>query len=115
MSEQVPRRDIEAVLETRRELGAEMEPAVVDSFADRVEAAIQSRVSAELKARKRDQEVQKVDANRQMVLGIVTAGVAIPLTAISLAVSGLPAMLVVWIGLVAINMAYALRKGRRAD
>lgn len=109
----IPRDEYRAAWETRRDLGSEMEPAVIDSFVDKVERTIDARVSQELAHRERDRSDSDRDSKRQMVLGIVTAGVAIPLTAIALALAHLPGLIVVWIGLVLINMAFALGKRRR--
>ena len=54
---------------------------------------------------------------RQLALGIVSAGVGVPVTAISLAVeggvTGLIAMMVGWGGLVGINAAHALQSRSR--
>ncbi|HEX7254449.1 MAG TPA: hypothetical protein VF236_00830 [Gaiellaceae bacterium] len=36
----VPREELQAAIEARKELGAELEPAVIDSFVDAVCAAI---------------------------------------------------------------------------
>ena len=35
-SPELPREDVQAAFEARRELGGDMEPAVVDAFADRM-------------------------------------------------------------------------------
>ena len=41
---QIPRDDLIAAARARRELGDELEPAVVEAFLDRVERAIDARV-----------------------------------------------------------------------
>lgn len=108
--DRLDRSELEAVLETRRELGETYDAALVDSFADRVEAAVAARVAAELAARRHADRTRASAGPRQLALGIVSAGVAIPITAISLAVGeggGLVAMTVSWAGLVGINVAHA--------
>lgn len=50
--EGVGRSDIEALAATRTDLGADYEPALLDNFADKVEAAIDARVAAELGRRR---------------------------------------------------------------
>ena len=105
--------DARATLEARKELGAEMDQALVDSFTARVEQALMNRVGLEEAERHRQIEVAKADSRNQMVLGIVSLGVAIPLTAIFAGISGLFGGLIVWIGIVLVNMAYAMRKGNR--
>jgi len=109
--ENLDRGEFEAVLETRRELGASYDAALVDSFAERVEAAVSARVAADVEARRRADKAQASAGPRQLALGIVSAGVSIPITAISLAVEGggLAAMIVSWAGLVGINVAHAVQ------
>ncbi len=111
------RGEVEAVLETRRELGATYDAALVDSFAERIEAAVAARVAGEIAARERGDEVQQSGGQRQLALGIVSAGVGVPVTAISLAVegglTGLVAMIVGWGGLVGINIAHAVQSRAR--
>ena len=104
----MPRDDIAAALEARRELGREMEPAVVDAFADRMERAIEARVDARLAERRADAPARHSGA-ADHVLPIVSLGVAIPLTAIAAATAGWLAVLIVWLGLVGVNWAYAQR------
>ncbi|WOP20129.1 hypothetical protein [Raineyella sp. LH-20] len=105
--------DARATLEARRELGAEMEQALVDSFTARVEEALVARIASEEAERVRQHELATAESKNQMVLGIVSLSLAIPLTAIFAGISGIVGGLVVWIGIVLVNMAYALRKGRR--
>lgn len=51
--------------------------------------------------------VQGVRPDRtQFVLAIVSLGVGVPLTGIGAGVSGLPGLLVVWIGIVLVNLVY---------
>lgn len=107
----ISREEYEAVLATRRELGTDMESALVDSFVEKVEAAIAARKAGELTISEREHKIRSEESNRAMVVAIVSAGAGIPLTAISAAIVGLPALLVVWIGLVLINVAVAW--GRR--
>ena len=44
----LPRDEMQAAIDARRELGPEMEPAVIDAFVDRMERAIEARVEARL-------------------------------------------------------------------
>lgn len=107
--------DARATLEARKELGPEMDQALVDSFVARVEQALVAQGGYREAERQRQAEVAKADSRNQMVLGIVSLGVAIPLTAIFAGISGLAGGLIVWIGIVLVNMAYAMRKGRREE
>lgn len=107
------RSEIEAVIETRRELGATYEPALVDSFAEKVELAITTRVDAELARRQRDTREDESRGKRQMVLGIVSLGTGIPITAIAGGITDLPGILVAWAGIAAVNLAHAFAGARR--
>jgi hypothetical protein len=108
------RSDVEAMLEVRRELGPEYEPALVDSFAERMHNAIEERVDARLAQRERAGETEKRLHNQQLTLGIVSLGTGIPITAVAGGVGdGLPGVLVAWAGIAAVNFAYALRRRER--
>ena len=48
---EIPREEAASPLGARRELGAEMEPAVVEAFVERVERQIDARVDARLAER----------------------------------------------------------------
>ena len=48
------------------------------------------------------------------VLAIVSLGVGVPLTAIGSGTAGLPGLLVVWIGIVLVNLAYGWSR-RKSD
>lgn len=47
------------------------------------------------------------------VIAIISLGVAIPLTAIAAGVSGLPGLVIVWIGLVLLNVAFGASRRPR--
>lgn len=107
----ITRDEYEAVLAARKDLGSELEPALVDSFVEKVEKAIAVRQSGEESVSERAEKRRSEESQRAMVVAIVCAGAGIPLTAIAAGIAGLPALLVVWIGLVMINVAVAI--GRR--
>ncbi|MEV5410141.1 hypothetical protein AB0K60_15065 [Thermopolyspora sp. NPDC052614] len=110
----VPRDELRATLDARRELGEDYEPALVESFLDRLEAGIAARVKAEVDARASDpspKDKQDVDPSIPIALG--SLGIGIPLTAIAAGNAGFSGLLLAWGGIVAINVAYALSRGRR--
>lgn len=47
------------------------------------------------------------------VIAIISLGVAIPLTAIAAGVSGLPGLLIVWVGLVMVNFVFGMTRRPR--
>jgi small-conductance mechanosensitive channel len=85
----VARRDeIHAAIEARRELGAEMEPALIDSFVERIERRLEERTTEREHTLKQKREHQK-----EMVLGAM--GISIPLLAIAAIFTGLAGVIVV--------------------
>lgn len=104
--EPLDRDDMESLLAARHELGEGMEPALVDSFAEKIIAEVRRQSST------RHPEVKRREAGSgpQLALGIVSLVMAIPLTGISLA-NGYPWMSIVcWIGIVLVNYAFASRR-----
>lgn len=80
------------------ELGAEMEPAVIDSFVERVERRLAERAEVSERSLKRKREHQK-----EMVLGAM--GISVPLFAIAAIFTGLAGVLVVCAVLAVIAIA----------
>lgn len=115
---ELERTELEAVLETRREFGASYDEALVESFADRIEAAVLARTAQETSLRIRESRERSSAGPRQLALGIVSAGAGTGITAICLGttdggVTGLAAMLIGWAGLVSINLAHAFQSRPR--
>jgi hypothetical protein len=105
--DELERRDYEALLATRRELGPDYETALVESCAERVQRAVEARSQSESLTVRQDRDDERGDRQRQLALGIVSLGVSIPIT-IPLAVTDhLPALVVSWAGIVAVNFAHA--------
>ena len=96
------RGELEAAIRARSELGADLEPQVIDAFVERIERRIDER-TREL----RPMHVRRRDSNQVLALAIVSLGVSIPLTAIGVTQAGLVGLLVVWIGIVAVNALFA--------
>ena len=88
MTELVPRDELQATIEARREVGADMEPALIDAFVERIEKRLAGRKEESEKALKR-----KRDHQREMVLGAM--GISIPLLAIAAIFTGLAGVIVV--------------------
>jgi hypothetical protein len=99
----ITREEAASAIEARRELGDEMEPAVVDAFVDRVERAIQARAT-ETKSRGRSGD------DTGFVLAIVSLGTGIPITAIAADAGGVQGMIVAWLGIVGVNVAQRFRR-----
>jgi hypothetical protein len=86
--EVVPKDELEAAIEARKELGAEMEPAVIDAFVERIERRIAQRGGESERSLKQKREHQK-----EMVLGAM--GISVPLFALAAIFTGLPGVLAV--------------------
>ena len=113
MGEHDPRReDVEALLETRRELGPSYDEALVDSFAERLERAVAERVDAQVQ--RRAPRPPDVGAGaRQLALAIISLVACIPIS-ITLGVNdALVPLLVTLAAIVAINVAHALQSRPR--
>ena len=91
----VLRQELEATIETRREMGSEMEPEVIDAFVARIEQRLVQRGDQNERALKRSRDHQK-----EMVLG--SMGISIPLFAIAAVFAGLAGIVAVLVALVVI-------------
>ena len=96
MSEElVPKDELRATIEARKELGEDMEPALIDSFVERIEQRLAERGGVSEKSLQKKREHQK-----EMVLGAM--GIAIPFFVIAAIFTGLAGVIVVCAALVAI-------------
>jgi hypothetical protein len=100
--------EIRAAAETHRELGPDYQSAVIESFLDKVGREIDARVDERMAIAR---QAAPARGRAPMALAIVSISLAIPLSAIALAVGssgGLTALVVIWIAITAINLAYSL-------
>ncbi len=109
------RRDVQAALAARRELGLEYEEAIAAGLLDRVnQLALMRAAEVRREAERVDQVAQaEKDSRRQrFVLGIVSLGAGIPITGISAALvdPSVVGVLISWAGIVGVNLAAALRR-----
>ena len=91
----VVRDELRSAIEARRELGEEMEPAVIDSFVARIEERLAGGANESARALQRKRDFQK-----EMILG--SMGISIPLTAIAAVFTGLPGVVAVCVALIVI-------------
>ncbi|MFI1967028.1 hypothetical protein ACH429_23420 [Streptomyces pathocidini] len=114
------KKELDATLHARKELGPEYESELVESFLEKVERRLDGTA---------DQRTRRQLAERQMVVargarppesggpddsfgerygfGIVSLVVAIPLSAIAAVNAELPGLIVTWAGIATVNMVYA--------
>lgn len=101
------RQEVEAFLETRRELGPAYDADLVDALAERIEKVVETRVAQATTASADRGRASAEGAKRQFVLGIVSLGAGIPITAISAALADVPGLFLSWLGIAAVNAAHA--------
>jgi hypothetical protein len=110
------RRDVQAALAARRELGLEYEEAIAAGLLDRVNQLALMRSAEIRREAERGDEVAKAEKesrHHRFVLGIVSLGAGIPITAISGGVADIPGMIIAWAGIVGVNVAAAIGARRR--
>jgi small-conductance mechanosensitive channel len=88
VSEIVRPDELQAAIEARRELGPDIEPALIDSFVERIERRIAERTEASERSLKRRRDHQK-----EIMLGAM--GISIPLLAIAAIFAGLAGVIAV--------------------
>jgi hypothetical protein len=104
MGENVVRREeLEAAIEARKELGAEMEPAVIDAFVERIERRLAARDEDSERALRRRREHQK-----ELILGAM--GISVPLLLFAGIFTGLPGVIAVCAVLAVIALVTARSK-----
>jgi len=92
--------ELQAALEARKELGPEMEPALIDAFVERIERRLADRADEGERALK-----LKRDHQKEMVLGAM--GISVPLLAIAAIFTGLPGVVAVCAALAVIAIVTA--------
>lgn len=113
------KKELDATLRTRRELGEEYESALVDSFLEKVDQRIDGVV--ERRVRRQLAEHQMVTARdsrtpkptdsfgERFGFGIVSLVLAVPLSAIGGGIAHLPGLLAAWTGIVGVNLVQVAR------
>jgi hypothetical protein len=97
----VERKDVEAALEARRELGREYEPEVIDAFLEKIDRRLEERPKP---------GPPEHHAITPLVLGSIALG--IPVTAIALGHGGggIAVAIVAWIAIAIANLAAMFRR-----
>ncbi|MFJ2776247.1 hypothetical protein [Kitasatospora sp. NPDC087315] len=113
------RRDLDATLQARKELGKEYEAELVDSFLSRLESRLDARLDTRLERRlaerldgsgiaERPRRRPSGRSNSKLPLASLVLG--IPLTAIATGGpgNGVMGLIVCWAGIVGVNVAAAM-------
>ncbi|MFE5137577.1 hypothetical protein [Streptomyces fagopyri] len=113
------KKELDATLHARRELGDEYESALVDSFLEKVEQRLDGAVDRRVRRQLAEQQMvvargarspQGTDSwGERFGFGIVSLVLAVPLSAIGGGIAHLPGLLVAWIGIVGVNVVQAAR------
>ena len=93
----ISREEVDAAIAARKELGEELEPAVVDAFVERIEQRIAARRDESERAIQRRRNHQK-----EMILGGM--GISVPLLLIAAVFTGLPGVIAVCVALIALGV-----------
>ncbi|MCL7429553.1 hypothetical protein ACFVP3_12895 [Streptomyces sp. NPDC057806] len=113
------KKELDATLQARRELGEEYESALVDSFLEKVDQRIDGAVERRVRRQLAEQQMVVARGSRspkptdswgeRFGFGIVSLVLAIPLSGIGGGVANLPGLLVAWAGIVGVNVVQAAR------
>ncbi|MBN0045999.1 hypothetical protein JS756_18185 [Streptomyces actuosus] len=113
------KKELDATLYARRELGEEYESALVDSFLGKVDQRIDDAVERRVRRQLAEQRMavardarspRSTDSfGERFGFGIVTMVLAIPLSGIGAGAAHLPGLVVTWAGIVGVNVVQAAR------
>jgi hypothetical protein len=92
--------ELHAAVEARKELGDDMEPAMIEAFVARIERRLADRADEGERALKRKRDHQK-----EMVLG--SRGISVPLLAIAAIFTGFPGVVAICVALAVIAIVTA--------
>jgi len=112
------KKEFDATLDARRELGPEYESELVDSFLEKLDGAVDRRVRRQLAESRMvvargshpPGAAARSDGDsfgERYGFGIISLIVAVPLSAIATVNEQLPGLIVTWLGIVAVNALHA--------
>lgn len=124
-------RELDATLQTRRELGKEYEDELIASFLEKFDQRLETVVDKRMRRRMAEQQMVVARGSARphtgggspsypegmgpRLLAVASLVLAVPLSAIAAVNTGLPGLLVCWGGIVGVNVVQAHRNlfGRR--
>ncbi|MFD9356302.1 hypothetical protein [Streptomyces sp. NPDC060031] len=119
MESQELKKELDAALDARRELGPEYESALVDSFVEKVDTQVRRRLAEDrlLAARGGSGRPGASDGTfgERYGFAIITLVLAMPLSAIGAAHAHLSGLLVAWAGILGVNFIHARKSLGRRD
>jgi hypothetical protein len=117
-------RELNATLQTRRELGPEYEEELITSFLEKIDQRLETVVDKSMRRQMAEQQMVMARGSTRSqtggssdypegmggrLLAVASLVLAVPLSAIAAVNTGLPGMLVCWGGIVAVNAVQANR------
>ncbi|MEU9061939.1 hypothetical protein AB0D13_24525 [Streptomyces sp. NPDC048430] len=114
------RRELDATLQARGELGPEYESALIDSFLEKVEQRLAGTYDQRTRRQLAEQQMAAARGTTQPArpvgtfgerfgFGVVSLVLAIPLSAIGVANAGKEGLVVAWLGIFGVNAVHAAR------
>ncbi|MFD9909973.1 hypothetical protein [Streptomyces sp. NPDC059063] len=114
------KKELDAALHARKDLGEEYESALVDSFLEKVEQRLDTTIDRRMRRHLAEQQMIVARGSRnpgggvdswgeRFGFGIVSLILAIPLSAIGAANAGLSGLFVTWFGIVGVNAVHSAR------
>ncbi|MGW6459669.1 hypothetical protein ACWF94_27715 [Streptomyces sp. NPDC055078] len=112
------KKELDATLHARRDLGEEYESALVESFLEKVEQRVDGTVDRRVRRQLAEQQMVVARGSRpqssgdpnfgeRFGFGIISMILAIPLTAIGVVNADLEGLVVVWAGIFGVNAVHA--------
>ncbi|MER5636982.1 hypothetical protein ABT095_08500 [Kitasatospora sp. NPDC002227] len=102
------RAELDAALQTRKELGKEYEAEIIDSFLTKLD----HQLDVKLDARLAEEPRRRGGGSPQQKLQGLSLMMAIPLSGIAGGTGGITGLIVCWAGIVGVNLAGALANKR---
>ncbi|MBU7598585.1 hypothetical protein JGS22_013420 [Streptomyces sp. P38-E01] len=114
------RKELDATLQTRKDLGSEYESELVDSFIEKLDHKVDSVVDKRVRRQLAEQQMAIARGSTQTEgpvisglgatfgLAVLSLILAIPLSAIAVVNAGLPGLATAWMGIVGVNAVYSI-------
>lgn len=102
MEEHDLKRELEATLHAREEVGSDLEPQLVESFVDKIDAEIDRRVDEQIAHHRRS----RPSGGLPIAVPLGSLGIAIPLLGVAGGTAGFPGVLIVCLAIVLVNAFY---------
>ncbi|WP_030792373.1 hypothetical protein [Streptomyces sp. NRRL S-920] len=118
------KKELDATLHARRDLGEEYDSALVDSFLGKIEQRLDGTVDRRMRRHLAEQQMAAARGARspgnpldswseRFGFGVISLILAVPLSAIGAVNGGLTGLLVTWAGIFGVNAVHATRGTRR--